>query len=143
MNPYLFDPRRAAAEIIYAAFAVAAVFYLTSCSAWQGAQRAVTISRLETSACKILGKIAVGELRALASSELGGGDYAHSAAAAAWSSVDAGDLADLINSATDDKAKGLASAASSIAFQALEKGANKQDVFNAVASAISAQAFAK
>ena len=33
MNPFIYDPKRAASAIIFAAFAIVACFCLTSCSA--------------------------------------------------------------------------------------------------------------
>tara|TARA_R110000868_G_scaffold177691_7_gene416702 strand:- start:858 stop:1601 length:744 start_codon:yes stop_codon:yes gene_type:complete len=119
-------------------------FCFTGCTAWNAENRRATASALTADAVKILGKIAVGQIKALATAELGGNsDYAHSAAAAAWSSVDAHDLADLINDATGHKAPALAAAASNIALDAVENGFSKDKAISAVASAISASAFVK
>jgi hypothetical protein len=94
-------------------------------------------------ATRILGNIAVGQLQALVSAELNDTDYKHAAAAAAWSAVDASDIAELINDATGHKAPALAAAASNIAYDSLQNGVSKDKTFDAIASAISAAAFAK
>ena len=88
----------------------------------------------------ILGKVAVAQLRALVSGNLGS-DYGHAAAQAAWGAVDVADIGQLVRSATGHPS--AARAVESIAAEALAKGTvSKSTVINAVASALSEAAFA-
>lgn len=98
---------------------------------------------LKRTAITILGKVAVAQVQAAVDTELNGGDYAHSAAGAVWTAIDANDVAQLINDATGDKAPRLAHLAGSIAVSAVQKGFSTKDVVNAVASAISASTVQK
>lgn len=117
---------------------------LTGCTTWTNPpERQAAVSALTKSATRIIGNIAVGQLKALVSAELNDTDYAHAAADAAWRSVDARDIAELINTATGNKAPALAAAASNIAYDSLANGATKSSTFDAIASAISAAAFAQ
>lgn len=129
-------PKTSASILILALFTVLASLYLTSCT---------TIQRqaLLADSKHVLGKLVVSELQSLVSAELGGGDFAHAAAAGAWSAVDAGDIAQFINDATGDRAPSLADAAATAAYDAVKNGADTRTAVNAVASAISAAAFAK
>jgi hypothetical protein len=128
--------KTSATVIFLALFAVLASLYLTSCT---------TIQRqaLLADSKHVLGKLAVAELQALVASELGDKDFAHAAAAGAWSAVDAGDVAQFINDATGDRAPQLADAAATAAYDAVKNGTDTRTAVNAVASAISAAAFAK
>ena len=91
-------------------------------------------------AAAILGKVAVAQLRTLVSGNLGS-DYGHVAAQAAWGAVDVADIGQLVRSATGRPI--AAKAVETIAAEALAKGTvSKGTVINAVASALSAAAFA-
>lgn len=102
--------------------------------------RAATVAALKADAIGILGKVAVAELANLAQQQLAP-EMMHSAAAAVWSAVDAGDIARLVNDATGNAAPALAQKAGALAQQAIAGGAKPQAAFNAIASAVSAAAF--
>jgi len=129
-------PKTSAAILILIAFAILAALYFSGCSAasreklktaWKSA-----LPTLEAQALRTLGSIATAELHTLA---IGSGDYAHSAATAAWTSIDAGSLVKAIRDAGGSTP--LAVRASDIAQAAIDSGGDERKVLNAVAAAIS------
>lgn len=101
---------------------------LTSCAFLQSPKGQKLLTDAET----ILGKAAVASLASLASSN---GDYAHSAAQAAWQSVSINDLFTVIKDA--GASSKLAQAASIVAAKAVGGGASQSDVLMAIGAAIS------
>lgn len=107
-------------------------------SAWSPDNKSATIARLKATAEPLLGQAAVSMLMAYGAS---GGDMSHSSASAIWKQgayVGIQNIAKLVTDAGGSTA--LASAAQGVAQQAITTGVTKQEVANAVASAISAGA---